>query len=39
VGLDAEAGAKAQDRSGILRNIGLVESKVHGVSDGSRNMA
>ena len=29
VGLDAEAGAQAKNRSGILRNIGLVEGDAH----------
>jgi hypothetical protein len=31
MGLDAETGAQAQNRSGVLRNIGLVESDAHGV--------
>jgi len=30
MGLDAEAGAQAQNRSGVLWNIGLVESDAHG---------
>jgi len=31
MGLDAEAGAQAENRTGILRNIRLVESDAHGV--------
>jgi hypothetical protein len=30
MGLDAEAGAQAQNRSGVLRNIGLIEGDAHG---------
>src|SRR5262249_44409918 len=39
VGLDAGTAQQRQDPGGSLWNIGLVESKAHGISGGSRNTA
>ena len=36
---DAEAGAEAQQRAGVLRNVGLVEGKTHGAVQRSRGIA
>src|SRR5208282_3353940 len=34
IGLDAEAGAEAQNRSGVLRNVGLIEGDTHAEHSG-----